>query len=502
MSHYFNDLVGLYDPSTEPKTNLQRWLCYMQDAEAPNAFIVSSFYSCISAALQRRVWKTHSERLCYPNTYTILISPPGIGKGRTIDLPFKMLSGFFWDGKALPSLREDGTPYPDDTATFQAQETTLEKLESLQEELIRQQLLDSYANKNKLSDDLIFPMPANSSSLRALTTFTARSLRNINFYAKKKDGNIGKGVYSHNSVYVVLPEFGSLFKDRRETSDIVTFLNEAWDAGSYKHSTSEHGCDEIQRICVTMIGGTTQPTIKKLFGGGLLDQGLSARALFVFDDTLRFRYYPDEKELRPIQVKAYQDLRKHVRQLAHVYGPVTFTDECRLYLKPWWEDHFEETRINKNPRLDFYYARKLVHVLKLAMAVHFSEKLDRFVTLPEVITAMEFLNAIEVNMHLALQMDSRSDTGATIRKLQIFINRQKEPIGLIRLYAEFIDEVNSMTELKELLVSMTEAKLVRSCGDGKYYRVEQQVKQEKEQTNERNTNRTTTTEINTHMPSL
>ena len=65
-------------------TNLEKWRHYLKDMESPDLFIDWSFYSLISAALQRRVWLYPDSMSIYPNIFTLLVGPPAAGKSRVI----------------------------------------------------------------------------------------------------------------------------------------------------------------------------------------------------------------------------------------------------------------------------------------------------------------------------------------------------------------------------------------------------------------------------------
>lgn len=53
-------------------------------SEAPNAYIIWSAISVISAVLKKKVWIDRGTYLVYPNQYIVLVGPPGVGKGSAI----------------------------------------------------------------------------------------------------------------------------------------------------------------------------------------------------------------------------------------------------------------------------------------------------------------------------------------------------------------------------------------------------------------------------------
>jgi Protein of unknown function (DUF3987) len=68
------------------------WEEYMSDTESPAEFNTWCAISTISATLKRNVWIDRGKFILYPNTYIILISPPGIGKGTAINPVLELLN--------------------------------------------------------------------------------------------------------------------------------------------------------------------------------------------------------------------------------------------------------------------------------------------------------------------------------------------------------------------------------------------------------------------------
>lgn len=52
--------------------------------EAPDAYVIWSAISVISAVLKKKVWVDRGTYLVYPNQYIVLVGPPGVGKGSAI----------------------------------------------------------------------------------------------------------------------------------------------------------------------------------------------------------------------------------------------------------------------------------------------------------------------------------------------------------------------------------------------------------------------------------
>jgi hypothetical protein len=72
-----------------PRRLSQNWISSYAAAmnpitEAPDAYVIWSAISVISAVLKKKVWIDRGTYLIYPNQYIVLVGPPGVGKGSAI----------------------------------------------------------------------------------------------------------------------------------------------------------------------------------------------------------------------------------------------------------------------------------------------------------------------------------------------------------------------------------------------------------------------------------
>ena len=196
-------------------TNLEKWRHYLKDLESPDLFIDWSFYSLISAALQRRVWLYPDSMSIYPNIFTLLVGPPAAGKSRVIS----QVTDIIKSEKLMEFDNEKNDmvpmyPYGADTTT--------------QESLLRY-----------MRDD-------------CMRKFTVPDTRLGGSALKNK---------SHHSICFMIEELGVLF--RKNSEDMVNMLNQFYDSRSYHYKSKHQGSDDITNICVTMLGGTTPSFIRE-----------------------------------------------------------------------------------------------------------------------------------------------------------------------------------------------------------------------------------------------
>jgi hypothetical protein len=101
-----------------------------------------------------------------------------------------------------------------------------------------------------------------------------------------------------------------------------------------------------------------------------------------------------------------------------------------------------------------YYARTRVHVQKLAMAMHFSEKLDMIISLATVQLAVEFLSSIEKRMSAGFNAFGRNPLASVSKDIIRYISNQSAGVSLAELMIQFSYEVQ-LPELQEILDTLT-----------------------------------------------
>lgn len=84
-------------PSTARHVGVKDWigdfLTYTEGTQTADSFRLWSAISCLGAAMERRVWGISSRDRIYPNCFTILVGPPGVGKSMAIKPVDKLWQG-------------------------------------------------------------------------------------------------------------------------------------------------------------------------------------------------------------------------------------------------------------------------------------------------------------------------------------------------------------------------------------------------------------------------
>jgi len=434
-------------------TNFDKWQLYMKDFISPQSFVDFSFYYMIGAALQRRVWTGPEHSPLYPNMYIILVGEPGIGKGLVV----KQIAEILRHHK-LENPHKLNTE-PDLSTPEKANEYATKVADY------------NKAPKSDIDQPLLIPVAADASTYEALVRKSSQSTRRINY--PKWDEKLQKhtsGIYVHSSLCFCLEEISSLF--RKKTEDLVNYLLHAFDCGDYEYETIGRGTDKVRKCCLSFFGGTTPSFMQSTFNDKLLNEGFSSRTIFIVANANRHNklFIP---QLSPEQVEARNDIITHIGKLTKLYGHCKLEPDAVKFMEHWWEVEHQTRRPNTSLKLASYYARKNIHALKLATAVHFGEDAEmdgsgrpkNMITVAECQVALAMLAQVEQTMHFALGFDSQNPLSAPSKKIKEYVTKTG-PYCFNELFIEF-NQLVRKSELEEILVYLTTTSQLHiiSCKD-------------------------------------
>tara|TARA_R110000744_G_scaffold156420_2_gene272024 strand:- start:2529 stop:2993 length:465 start_codon:yes stop_codon:yes gene_type:complete len=113
--------------------------------------------------------------------------------------------------------------------------------------------------------------------------------------------------------------------------------------------------------------------------------------------------------------------------------------ECAAYHKERYEKGmYINSRINSSPKLDLYYARKNIHLQKLALTVQMGSSAESTeISLESFKYAEKFLAETEVFMHLSYDLTGRNVIHEFTKKLGEYINSKPEGVTHKRLWLDW-----------------------------------------------------------------
>jgi len=373
--------------------NLERWNAYLDSIESPQIFVDWTLYLTISAALQRRVCigglpNQPVSFQHFPNMYVVFIAPPAIGKTIAASAALDIFRQF-----------------------------TIQRGEETEKEMLIK------TGPSSITTQALFKYLA--------THYTTTDL------AKIKGGELQKGkVYLHASLaFFCGSELGNLLE--KDSEGLVAFLTEAWEGRDFIRETKTQGTDVIKKLCVTLLGAATPEWIRQAISNKLLKQGFSSRTIFLYADQPRKR--TAIYETTPEQQQHLVHLREHIRQLTELYGEVKLSPEARAWYIDWYEQGGYNA-INKDKRLADYYGRKKLHLLKLAMAIHFSDSLSMTMEVGALQEALRVLGNAEISMHKALSFGGENPVyDLALTALQLIDTTPNKRMSFNQLYLALFD---------------------------------------------------------------
>lgn len=402
-------------------TNREKWLSYTSGLSSPQNFIDWAWRYIITASLQRRVWLGYDNQQCFPNQYIILTGPPGVGKGLVI----KEVSYFlrFWKLKDAHKIYLNGSG---DTLT-QEQKNVIEAVKQADLDKANKEEHQPKNKKNEHVEPLLIPMAADATTYEALIAAVSNSYMRINYLMdNEKTGQKDVKVYGHSSMCFSLQELASLL--RKRTDDTVNYLLGLYDCPiDYEYDTKTQGMDRVRKGCINLLAGTTPSFMERVFNQELVDEGLSSRTHFIYSGKNRKNQFFIPKRTEE-QLGYRVELLDHVRRLASLYGEIIITDEVKAYLESWWDKfNIEElSKKDENYKLFPWLARLNIHIMKVALAEHFSEHTTLEIPLETFIKATEICLNESKTMHLAITMESKNPLAKISKKILDLLKIKKQ----------------------------------------------------------------------------
>lgn len=428
-------------------TNYEKWLKYTEGLSSPQNYIDWGWRFIIASALQRRCWYGSDHMPVYPNMYIVLVGKAGVGKGIVITPATELLKHH--KKKDFSTVKESST----DQEKFVISQTEKANLDSANEAEMK------VKGGGEKVEPVLFPYAPDATTFEALVEGMSKSGRRINYDYFDVKGDKQLGIYFHCSMYFSLPELASLL--RKRTEDTVNYLLGVYDCPlNYEYKTKTRGEARVRRGCLNLIAGTTPSFMETVFDDQLIDQGFSSRTFFIFAPKNRKNVaFPEP--LTKEQTEHKDELLNHIKNLAKLYGRVTVEPETVEWIQNWWNEteNNKHLRSNISPKLEAYYARKQIHMIKVAMVEHFSESLSMTMSLETVKRACAILEKEEKNMHMALTFEGSNPLGKLTDRIGEYLKTKKLDsfVGLtIEFWKDLPDGAKSMTEILAHLITRGE----------------------------------------------
>ena len=443
IAKYFN--IKLDRKGYKKMTNFDKWMLYTSRLPSPDNFIRWSWYYTIAAALQRRVWIGSGHQACYPNMYCILVGPPGVGKGLVLKEVSNMLKHWTLDmskGNEKIATTEENKAVIESSVAANLKNATSVEFQG-----------NSKGAKDTIKP-LLIPVCADSITCEALIKVIGDNYRYVN-YIEEAAGVRKVKAYGHSSVCFILPELSSLMK--KNTQNTNNFLLSIYDCPiDHEYISITRGKDRIRRGCLNIIAGTTPSFMQTTFSEDLIGEGFSSRTHYIFATKNRFNKMFLSAPT-PEQEKARDELLAHIKKLTTLYGNVRISQTTHEWLEEWWDGYCNEViPKNKHPEMIPHEARMQLHVMKLAMAMHFSEDAEQDengcpaneIPVETFKRAIDFIMKEKPNMHLALILEGKHPISRASQKILEMLQSGKK--NFVDIYIQ-VSKLCNRVELEEAL---------------------------------------------------
>jgi len=251
-------------------------------------------------------------------------------------------------------------------------------------------------------------------------------------------------VDGHSSMTAFSSEFASLLTS--SGMDMVVFLTDIFDSpDEWTHRTKIGGTNTIKAPYLNLIGATTPDWIAKAMPLDTIGIGLTSRIVFVYEDTPRI------KDPFPVlsegQKKLGQMLIQDLSKIALIAGQYRLTGDAEEYYTIWYRKRIENPNPTNDPRLNGYFERKPMHMLKLCMILAAAETDSTIIELEHVQEAMAQLERTEQSMPKVFANVGKNPFATDIEEIYTALV-QVHPDGMI--FGEILNRFKHNLQVEDL----------------------------------------------------
>lgn len=260
-------------------------------------------------------------------------------------------------------------------------------------------------------------------------------------------------VDGHSSMTAFSSEFASLLTS--SGMDMVVFLTDIFDSPSeWAHKTKTGGTNKIKAPYLNLIGATTPDWIAKAMPLDTVGIGLTSRIVFVFQDTPRVR--PPFPTLSPEQMQLRELLVEDLVSMSQISGEYVLTPEARQLYTEWYEARVERPNVSGDPRLNGYYERKPMHLLKLAIIISASFRDETVIHPNDLQMALSLFDQVEDKMTKVFANVGKNPLTVDYDEIEAAIAASGGVADFAELMSKFKHSVrkDELAEVLETLVSM------------------------------------------------
>lgn len=270
----------------------------------------------------------------------------------------------------------------------------------------------------------------------------------------------------HSPMTAYSSEFASLLAS--SGMDMVVFLTDIFDSPlEWAHRTKLGGTNKIKGPCLNVCGATTPDWIARAMPLDTVGIGLTSRIIFVYQDTPRVR--PPFPKLTTAEKTIREMLVKDLMTISNISGEYLWESAAaeQAYTE-WYTARVTEPNSTGDPRLDGYFERKPVHIIKLCMIIAACFRDETVITEKDFYNAKLLFDQIEQGMTRVFVNVGKNPLAVDYENVLAVIKAKKQ-IALPELLKMFKHSVD-LEQLDKVLQVLITMKQIVPCG-GQVYKL-------------------------------
>jgi hypothetical protein len=153
----------------------------------------------------------------------------------------------------------------------------------------------------------------------------------------------GKKVIKGASGVIIASELTSFMSSEFKAIETLTDLYDAHD--KWTSITKHAGSPELERVCLSIIGGTNEALVANLYDESAKEGGLLARSCIVYEKRRRHMNSLEFDQVAP-RTK-FEDLAKDLQHISTLSGEFTRSTEARKVMDTWYTTSLRDESLTK-----------------------------------------------------------------------------------------------------------------------------------------------------------
>jgi Protein of unknown function (DUF3987) len=339
--------------------------CVKPHTDAPLNFLTWSAISLIGAVLKNNVFFKLSTYTVYPNQYIILIAPPGIGKGTSMDIVENLIN----------------------------YKTVNQVVNLLSDRWTAEAMIEEIANGWTTPLKMLNQQLVVSTSLDHSCMFLSSELRTL----------LGASEW------------------------MLEFLEESWSKLTFNYSTKNKGKAKIEGNCFSLLGASVPDFLRNINReiSMAITGGFSSRCLFIYaEEPSNYNSWIPSLEQTSSSMIKYKNLLADLDVIGQLQGEFKANTEAKILCDDYLKANRKVLIMEDSDAVTHFKARLKPHLLKLAMVLSASRGDSRIIEGIDMLNAIAEINKVQKNLELLFRGSGESDLAPATARVQTIIEKK------------------------------------------------------------------------------